>query len=522
MDISRCISDGLCYLGIELGSTRIKAVLIGEDFSPVAEGFHEWENRLSDGIWTYSLDDIHEGIRGCYRSLSENVKRRYGITLKRVRSMGVSAMMHGYMPFNESGELLSPFRTWRNTITEQASAELTELLDFNIPQRWSIAHLYKAILDKEAHTSDISYITTLAVYIHYRLTGRRVAGIGEASGMFPVKDGGYDADMISLVDERLKVLGFDKPLLSVLPEIMSAGDESCYLTDEGALFLDESGELEAGIPVCPPEGDAGTGMVASNAVRPGSGNISAGTSIFAMPVLEKPLSAVYPEIDVVTTPDGNPVAMVHCNNCCCELDTWVNIFFEFAALMGTPIEKSELYPLLYKNALENGKADGICAYNYLSGEPVTKVDSGRPMYFREPGGAMSLASFMKAQLMSSVATLTLGMKILSENEGIHIDCFTAHGGLYKVKGVAQQITADALQTAVRVTETAGEGGAWGMALLSAYMVCKGEKTLADWLESDVFGKMESYVCYPDEQGKYEFSSFLELYSRGLDTQRLFS
>lgn len=510
------------FLGIELGSTRIKAVIIGKDYTPIAQGFHEWENRHENGYWTYSLDDIHDGVKACFASLARDYKEKFSQPLRRVGAIGISAMMHGYMAFNESGKLLAPFRTWRNTTTEMASFELTKLLSFNIPQRWSIAHLYEAVLSKEEHVSEISYITTLAVYINYLLTGRLVAGIGEASGMFPIDKDGYDAEMMKKADERLSSLGFTKKLSDVLPAVMLAGESGCTLTAEGASFLDESGELEAGIPVCPPEGDAGTGMVASNAVRVNTGNVSAGTSIFSMPVLSKPLSAVYPEIDIVTTPDGAPVAMVHCNNCCCELDAWVKVFSEFAELIGKPMDKSELYSLLYRNSLSaDASKSKVCAYNFLSGEPVAKIDGGRPMYFRTAESELSLASFFKAQLMTSLASLKLGMDILADKEHIKTEKFTAHGGLFKVKGVAQQLLANALGTDVTVTETAGEGGAWGMALLAAYMVRGNGQPLADWLDTEVFSGVESTTLSPEPDGAAEFNGYMKLFEAGLSAQRTF-
>ncbi len=516
MNVGEQISSGKTYLGIELGSTRIKASLIGEDFSPVSEGAYDWENRLENGYWTYSLEDVHKGVQGCFGALAEDVKKRYGVKLETAGAMGVSAMMHGYMAFNESGELLVPFRTWRNTTTGEAAAELTELLSFNIPQRWSAAHLYQAVLNGEQHVPEIAYITTLAGYVHYLLTGVRAVGIGDASGIFPVNESGYDKKMLKKFGNRLAEKGFKRDTSQVFPAVMTAGRECGRLTESGAKFLDPTGTFKAGVLCCPPEGDAGTGMAAANAVRPGTGNVSAGTSIFSMLVLDRSLAGVYPEIDMVTTPDGKPAAMVHCNNCCSELDTWVKLFGEFAALSGNPIDKSELYGLLYKNAL-SGSPDcgGITAYNCLSGEPVIGVENGRPMYFRTPDSRMNLANFFRAELYSSMAALRYGMNILFDREKITAKQFTGHGGLFKVEGVAQQFMADALKTPVSVMETAGEGGAWGMALLAAYAVKGQDRTLADFLDKDVFGGIKKTTLGPAEDGSKGFDEFMERYEKGL-------
>ena len=513
------ILSGDVYLGIELGSTRIKAVLVDSTSAPLAGGSHEWENRLENGVWTYSLDDIHNGVRSCYADLKRDVSEKYGVKLTKIAGMGISAMMHGYMAFDEKGTLLVPFRTWRNTSTQAAAEELTALFGFNIPQRWSIAHLYQAILNNEEHIPQIAYLDTLAGYIHFLLTGRRVLGVGDASGMFPIKDGEYDKAMAGKFAAAAAAHGFNKDLMTVLPEILSAGAEAGRLTAEGAAFLDEDGDLEAGVPLCPPEGDAGTGMVATNAVLPRTGNISAGTSVFSMLVLEKDLEKVYPEIDMVTTPDGAPVAMVHCNNCCSELDAWVKLFGQFAELSGHPVDKSELYTMLYRNAL-NGAPDcgGVVSYNCLSGEPVIGVESGRPMYFRAPDSKMDLADFFRSELYSSVAALRSGMDILFKKEKVAADAFTGHGGLFKVEGVAQQFVADALDTPVSVMKTAGEGGAWGMALLAAYMVNGGGKTLPAWLD-EIFADMEKKTASPDKAGVDGFEAYMGRYIAGLEAQK---
>ncbi len=521
MDVKEKILSGKVSLGIELGSTRIKATLIDDTYAPVASGAYDWENVYENGYWTYSLDKIHNGVKASFASLCADIKTKYGTELNRVNAMGISAMMHGYLAFDSDGNLLVPFRTWRNTTTEEASAVLTELFGFNIPQRWSISHLYGAILRNEPHVGKIAYITTLAGYIHYLLTGNRELGIGDASGMFPVNGDSYDEAMLTKFDELIKDKGYPWNIRDILPKIKLAGDNTAVLTEKGAKFLDESGALRAGITVCPPEGDAGTGMVATNAVAERTGNISAGTSVFAMLVLEKPLSKLHTEIDMVTTPSGSPVAMVHCNNCCGELDAWVNIFGEFAKLSGIDMSKSDIYDLLYKNALKgDNDCGGVMAYNYLSGEHTTQVASGRPMYFRNVDSRMNLANFMRAQLYSAFATLRLGMGILFDEEKVQTDRILAHGGIFKVEGVAQQILSDAISTNVSVMETAGEGGSWGMALLAAYSVSGTEKSLGEWLDTEVFSGMKVNTLSPDEKGTEGFMKFLEGYKKGLSAERI--
>ena len=516
MTIQEKIKSGRTYLGIEFGSTRIKAVLVDDTFAPIASGSHDWQNRYENGVWTYSLDDITTGLQHCYASLAEDVQSKYGVTPATYGAMGISGMMHGYMAFDKDDNLLVPFRTWRNTITEQAASELSELLGFNIPQRWSIAHLYQAVLNGEEHVKDIAHINTLAGYIHYRLTGKRQVGVGEASGIFPVDGIGYNAEYIAKADKLLVNKGFSGKLPEVLPEVLGAGAKEAVLTAEGAKLLDPTGTLQPGVPLCPPEGDAGTGMAATNSVLPRTGNVSAGTSIFAMLVLDKPLRGCYPEIDVVTTPDGAPVAMVHCNNCCSELDAWVNVFGEFAELSGHAVSKTELYELLYRNAL-GGDPDcgGTVAYNFLSGEPVAGAENGRPMYFRTPDGKFNLANLFRAEIYSTMAALKLGMDILFDKEQVSVDKITGHGGLFKTRGVAQQFLADGLGCAVSVMKTAGEGGAWGMALLAAYSVCGGGKSLPEFLDSEVFVGMESTTLQPEEKGAEGFRKFMENYKRGL-------
>lgn len=509
-------------LGIEFGSTRIKGVLIDEAFNPIASGAYDWENRFKNGCWTYSLDDIMEGMRSCFASLAADVKEKFGKPLTTVAAIGISGMMHGYLAFDKDDNLLVPFRTWRNTTTAEAAEELSALLSFNIPQRWSISHLYQAILSGEPHVGNIAHITTLAGYIHYLLTGRREVGVGEASGIFPIDSttGTYDAGMIEKLSVKLREHGFTADILTVLPAVKNAGDCGAVLSETGARLLDPTGTLTAGIPLCPPEGDAGTGMTATNSVRPRTGNVSAGTSIFSMLVLDKALSAAYPEIDMVTTPDGAPVAMVHCNNCCAEIDAWAKVFGEFAALSGHPMKKSEVYDTLYYNALK-GDADcgGVVSYNFLSGEPVIGIGNGVPMYFRKIDSTMNLANFFRAQICTSVAALKIGNDLLFENEHVTADKFTGHGGLFKSEGVAQQILADGFDTPISVMKTAGEGGAWGMAILAAYMMKKADKSLPDFLDECVFGGMEVKTLAPTEEGRAGFAKYIENYKEGIRTAR---
>ena len=509
------------YLGIEFGSTRIKAILIDEDSRVVASGAHDWENRLENGIWTYTLEDIRLGLQDAYATLAKDYADKYGEQLTKIGGMGFSAMMHGYMAFNANGELLVPFRTWRNTITGEASAKLSELFGFNIPQRWSIAHLYQAILNKEEHVPEISYVLTLAGYIHYMLTGKRVLGVGEASGMFPIdsETGKFDAGMIAKFDELIKPCGFSWNLESVLPGVLNAGEAAGTLTEEGAKFIDPTGTLQAGIPVCPPEGDAGTGMVATNSVRVKTGNVSAGTSVFAMIVLDKPLSKLYPEIDMVTTPSGKPVAMVHCNNCSTDLDAWMRIFSEFAELSGHPIKKPALYDMLLMNAM-NGDPDcgGMVSCNYFSGEHITHFEEGRPMLLRTPDSNFTLANLIRNNLFSALSTLKIGLDILMA-ENVEIDSILGHGGYFKTKGVGQKLLAAAMNTPVSVMETAGEGGAWGMAVLAQYMVLGADQTLEDYLDSRVFADMKAVTEAPDKKDVDGFNAYIERYRRMLAAEK---
>ena len=517
------VMEGKTALGIEFGSTRIKAVLIDETHAPIAMGTWDWENRLEGNIWTYSLEDIWNGLQGCYRSLAEDVQSKYGVALKRTGSIGFSGMMHGYMAFNKEEELLVPFRTWRNTITEEACKKLIPVFSFNIPQRWSIAHLYQAILNKEPHVKDIAFFTTLAGYIHWKLSGEKVLGVGEASGMFPIDSEKCDFNrrMVGQFDELIKDQGFGWKLEEILPEVLSAGEKAGVLTEEGAKLLDPTGNLEAGIPMCPPEGDAGTGMVATNSVAVRTGNVSAGTSIFAMVVMEGELSKVHEEIDIVTTPDGSPVAMVHCNNCTSDLNAWVNLFGEFAESFGIKADKNELFGILYRKALEADKdCGGLMAYNYFSGEPITGFDEGRPLFARTPDSHFTLANFMRTHLYSALATLKIGLDILLKEEKVTVDSITGHGGLFKTPVVGQSMMAAAMNAPVTVMDTASEGGAWGMAVLAAFMEEKEEnETLTSYLAEKIFAGQTGTTIAPNPEDVAGFDAFIKKYVSCLPAER---
>jgi len=523
MENRELIKSGKAVLGLELGSTRIKAVLIDEAHNPIATGAYEWENQLVNGIWTYDLDEAWRGVQACYWELKKDIFNKYGVSLKKVKSIGISGMMHGYVPFNAEGKLLVPFRTWRNTMTEEAVKELSVLFNFNVPQRWSIAHLYQAILSGEEHVSEITYITTLAGYIHWKLTGQKVMGVGEASGMFPIdattRD--YDAVMLDKFSnlEKVKVMPWD--IKDILPKVLVAGESAGVLTEEGAKLLDESGDLEAGIPMCPPEGDAGTGMVATNSVGVRTGNVSAGTSVFAMVVLEKALEKVHEELDIVTTPAGDNVAMVHCNNCTTDLNAWVKLFGEFASCMGVKISKDELYGTLYRKALEGDKdCGGLVAYNFYSGEHIARVNEGRPMFVRKPDANFNLANFMRSHLYASLSSLKIGLDILLKEEQVKVDRIYGHGGLFKTKGVAQGILAAAFDASVAVMETAGEGGPWGMAILASYMVNKEDnETLEDFLNNKVFADSKGDVMEPVAEDVAGFEEYMKLYVSALEAER---
>lgn len=517
------IESGKAILGIEFGSTRIKAVLIDGDNNPIAQGSHEWENQLVDGLWTYSTEAIWYGLQDCYADLRANVKKLYDTEIEILAGIGISAMMHGYMAFNDKDEILVPFRTWRNTNTAQAAAELSKLFVYNIPLRWSISHLYQAILYNEEHVKDIRFQTTLAGYIHWQLTGQKVLGIGDASGMLPIdpetKD--YSAEMVDKFNKLIAPKGYDWTLLDIFPKVLQAGENAGFLTEEGAKRLDISGHLKPGIPMCPPEGDAGTGMVATNAVRQRTGNVSAGTSSFSMIVLEKDLSRPYEMIDMVTTPDGSPVAMVHCNNCTSDLNAWVGLFREYQELLGIPVDMNEIYSKLYNNALA-GDADcgGLISYNYISGEPVTGLAEGRPMFLRSANDKFNLANFMRANLYASVAVLKIGNDILFNDEKIKVDRITGHGGLFKTKGVGQSILAAAINSPISVMETAGEGGAWGIALLASYLVNNsGKLALADYLDEVVFAGNTGVEIAPKAEDVAGFNAYIENYKACLPVEQ---
>ena len=519
MTAKETIQQGKAILGIEFGSTRIKAVLIDQENKPIAQGSHEWENQLVDGLWTYSVEAIWYGLQDCYANLRKEVLDKYDCEIEILAAIGFSAMMHGYMAFNKNQNILVPFRTWRNTNTAKAAAELSELFVYNIPLRWSISHLYQCILDNEEHVTDIDFITTLAGYIHWQVTGEKVLGIGDASGMLPIdpQTRDYSADMVSKFDKLVEPKGFSWKLLDILPKVKLAGENAGFLTAEGAKKLDISGHLKAGIPVCPPEGDAGTGMVATNAVKQRTGNVSAGTSSFSMIVLEKDLSKPYEMIDMVTTPDGSLVAMVHCNNCTSDLNAWVNLFKEYQQLLGVPVDMNEVFGKLYNNAL-TGDADcgGLIAYNYISGEPVTGLAEGRPMFVCSANDKFNLANFMRANLYASVGVLKIGNDILFNDEKVKVDRITGHGGLFKTKGVGQRVLAAAINSPISVMETAGEGGAWGIALLGSFLVNNPEaKTLAGWLEDCVFAGNTGEEIAPTAEDVAGFNKWIENYKRGL-------
>lgn len=522
-DTRQAIESGKTALGIEFGSTRIKAVLIGEDHALIASGSHEWENRYENGIWTYPIEEVWAGLQESYRQLSAEVAERYNTQLQTIGAIGFSAMMHGYIAFDSGGNLLVPFRTWRNTITAQAAEELTELFQFNIPQRWSIAHLYQAILNKEPHVKDISHLTTLAGYVHWKLTGQKVLGVGEASGMFPIDSAAndYDQHKIALFDERLKAEAIMWKLQDILPKVLVAGAAAGALTVEGARLLDPAGHLQAGIPLCPPEGDAGTGMVATNSVAERTGNVSAGTSVFAMIVLEQPLSKLYPEIDIVTTPTGKPVAMVHSNNCTSDLNAWVDLFQEFTRALGVEISESRLFEMLYTQALAgDADAGGLLAYNYFSGEHITHLEAGRPLFVRTPESRFTLANFMRVHLFSALGALKIGLDILFEQEHVQIDQVLGHGGFFKTQAAAQKIMAAAMNVPVSVMESAGEGGAWGSALLAAYMLFKAsDQPLEAYLSNTVFAAQHSTTVAPDPADVGGFAAFMERYKQGLVIER---
>ena len=516
------VREGRCALGIELGSTRIKAVLIGPDHAPVAMGAHDWENRLEDGVWTYHLDDVWAGIQDAYADLAKNTLEACGEPLARLEAVGVSAMMHGYLPFDAAGNQLAPFRTWRNTMTAKAAEELTALFSFNIPQRWSIAHLYQAILSGEEHVKDIAFLTTLAGYVHWKLTGVKALGVGDASGMFPIDSGtgDYDAGMLAAFDEKIAAKGYPWKLRDILPEVLGAGEDAGRLTEAGARLLDPTGALQAGAPLCPAEGDAGTGMAATNSVAERTGNVSAGTSVFAMVVLEKPLSKVYPEIDMVTTPTGRPVAMVHCNNCTSDINAWAEALHGFAKAAGLSLGKGDVYTTLFESAMLGQKdCGGLIDVGYLSGEPVTGLEEGRPMLVRMPDTALTFANLARSLVYGAIVTLKIGMDILAD-EHVRMDALLGHGGFFKTPGTAQQLLAGALNVPVSVMATAGEGGPWGMALLAAYRVRReAGETLEAYLKNKVFAGASGITLDPDPADHEGFEAYTRRFTQALEAER---
>ena len=516
------IRNGTAILGIEFGSTRIKSVLIDSSHQVIASGSHEWENDYVNGVWTYSEKAIIEGLQSSYADLKADVFSRYQVPLEKIGGFGISAMMHGYLPFDHEMNLLVPFRTWRNTITGPAAEKLTELFRFNMPQRWSLSHLYQAILNNEEHVKDISYLTTLAGWIHYLLTGRKVLGVGDASGMMPIDSDTctYNSEMVSIFDALIADRHYPWKLKEILPEVLSAGEPAGILTEDGAKLLDPTGTLQPGCPLCPPEGDAGTGMTATNSVRARTGNVSAGTSIFSMIVLEKPMSKVYPEIDIVTTPTGKQVGMVHCNSCTSDINAWVSLLREFASLLGVDTNPGEVFTKLFRKSLEGDKdCGGLVNFNYLAGEPVTGLSEGRPMFVRLPDAAMNLANFMRAQIYASMETLKYGMEIMNR-EHVAIDCVYGHGGLFKTEGVSQNYLAAAIHAPVTVMETAGEGGAWGIALLADYLVYrKKDEALEDYLQNHVFTGMKQITVAPDPEDETGFNRYMDRFVSCIPAQK---
>ena len=521
-NVKNIILNAETALGIEFGSTRIKSVLVDLNGSPLASGSFDWENSYKNGVWTYSLDEVFEGLRASFAALKKSVYDKYGVKLETVGSMGISGMMHGYLAFDKDGAQLAEFRTWRNTITAEAAEKLSALFDFNIPQRWSIAHLYQAILNGEEHVGRVDFIATLAAYVHYCLTGERAIGVGEASGMFPIDSNinDYDVAMLDKFDSCVSDKNFPWKIRDILPRVLVAGERAGTLTAEGAALLDPTGEFRPGVPMCPPEGDAGTGMVATNSVAVRTGNVSAGTSIFLMVVLEKALSKLYPEIDMVTTPSGKPVAMVHCNNCSGEIDAWAGLFTSMCSALGMDISIYKVLDKMFESALSGDKdCGGLVAFNYLSGEVITGLDSGKPLFLRGPESKFDLPNFARAQLCSAAATLSIGMEILAD-EHVKIDKLLGHGGYFKAPLAGQKIMAAALEAPVSVMKTAGEGGPWGIALLASYMQNKAEgETLEAFLDSRVFSNEDAFEVKPDPEDIAGFKEFLDNYKKSLPVEK---
>ena len=523
MDGRQVIESGDVFLGIEFGSTRIKSVLIDKNGTVLGIGIHDWENRFVDGIWTYPQDEILFGLSNCYASLKADIKDKFGITIKQIKYMGISAMMHGYMAFDKDMKLLAPFQTWRNSNTERSAKELSESFKFNIPLRWTIAHLYQRMLDKEEHVKDIDFVTTLSSYIHYMLTGEKNIGIGDASGIFPIDSvtKEYDETMLSIFEEKIKSYNFSWKIRDILPKVMVAGECAGILTKAGADLLDKDGDLAEGSILCPPEGDAGTGMVATNSIKKGTGNMSAGTSMFAMLVLDKKLNDYYKEIDMVTTPDGYPVAMSHANNGTSDLNAWVGLFREFSKLFGINISDGELFEKLYTNSL-NGSPDcgNLMSFGYFSGEGITKLNEGRPLFLRSPKSEFNLANFMRAHLYSSLTAVKVGLDILTEKENVKIKKMMGHGGLFKTKGVGQRYLSAAINAPVEVLDTASEGGAWGIALLALYLIHSDKYKLDEFLSEKIFDKNTGSEIMADKKDVEGFKTFTQRYLNAVYIERL--
>ncbi|MGN1280192.1 MAG: xylulokinase [Limosilactobacillus sp.] len=517
------IEQGHVSLGIELGSTRIKAVLINSQFETVSSGSYTWENKFENGVWTYPLDQVWEGIQSAYAKILADVQSRYHVSLTKIGSIGVSAMMHGYLPFDKDDHLLVPFRTWRNNITGPAADELTKLFNFNIPQRWSIAHLYQAILNDEPHVKDVAFITTLAGYVHWQLSGQRVLGIGDASGVFPIDSQSltYNADFLDKFAALPNVQKYPWHINDILPEVIVAGHSAGQLTADGAKLLDPSGKLTAGSLMAPPEGDAGTGMVGTNSVRKRTGNISVGTSAFSMNVLDAPLKALHRDIDIVTTPTGDPVAMVHVNNCSSDINAWVGLFREFAEAIGAKLDTNKLYETLFDATVKSDPdAGGLTNYSYLSGENITRIDAGRPLFIRTPNAKMNLANFFLTQLYAAFAPLKIGMDILLNEEHVQTDVMIAQGGLFGTPVIGQQVLANALNIPITIMNTASEGGPWGMAVLAKYAETGGQQALADFLDEQVFDNPESMTLTPEPAGVAGYQKFIKRYQAGLPVESL--
>jgi sugar (pentulose or hexulose) kinase len=522
-NIKSAIIEGKTFLGIELGSTRIKSVLIDEDYKPVASGGYGWENRLENGIWTYNLEDAWIGLRASFQDLNRAVEAKYGILLEKVGAIGISGMMVGYLVFDRDGRQLTPFRTWRNTITEEASRRLTDLFKFNIPQRWSIAHLYQSMLNGERHVKDIAFLTALAGYIHWQLTGEKVVALGDASGILPVdqRTCDYDARMVEQFNQLLPDFGISWKLPDILPQARLAGTDAGVLTEAGAKLLDPSGKLQPGIPLCPPEGDGITGMVATNSVAPGTANISAGTSIFTLIILNEMIENVHPDIEFLATPEGRPAAMVHASTCTSDLDAWVGLFREFKDLLGADVDDSRLFEVLYNAGLEGEPdAGGLLAYNYLAGEHLTRFEEGRPLFVRHPNSRFTLANFMRAHLYAALATFRVGLDHLLIQEGVKITRVLGHGGFFKTEGVGQRIMAAVMNAPVSVMETAGEGGAWGIAVLAAYLRQRNVgESFEDFLSNRVFDDFSGKTLTPDPTDVQGFAEFMERFKAGLSIER---